>query len=63
MTKVMHSKKKGFQRKMSDAEKGSVFCNLNSNQHGNIYNNNHASLLSLIFRRFIATKHQRKAQA
>ena len=62
MTKVMHHKKKGFQRKMTSVEKGFVFGSLNSNQHMNNYSNNHASLLNLIFRRFIATK-QRRAQA
>ena len=62
MTKVMHSKKKGFQRKMTSVEKGFVFGSLNSNQHMNTYINDHTSLLNLIFRRFIATK-QRRAQA
>ena len=62
MKKVMHSKKKGLQRKMNDAEKGFVFGSLNSNQFMSIRENNHAALMNLIFRRLLMTK-QRRAQA
>ncbi len=62
MTKVMHSKKKGFQRKMTSVEKGFVFGSLNSNQHMSIRENNHAALTNLIFRRLLMTK-QRRAEA